>query len=133
MVLYNDRKCIDGEQQVELLKRQYLQLVDPDQLSLPSFPALRLPDVQAQIYKSMFVNSTHTYTPPERYQYRVLKRLINQLEQAIQDPDEDVRFSFCWLQVVFFSSYSFSPTLHALRLHILADFAGHCCRRSRMI
>lgn len=75
---------------VELLKRQYLQLTDPQELALPRKDILRLPDIQAQIYDEIFDESNITYAPPERYRFRVLKRLVRALEDAIEDPEEDV-------------------------------------------
>ena len=77
---------------VELLKRQYLQLTDPEELALPRKDTLKLPDIQAQIYNEMFDESIITYAPPERYRFRVLKRLMKALEDAIEDPEEDVGF-----------------------------------------
>ncbi len=86
---------MDAGQQIELLRRQYLQLVDPDQLSLPSDSLFRLPEVQAQIFNTMFSQASNTIAPPDRYQFRVLKRLIVRLEQAVQNPENDVRLSIC--------------------------------------
>ena len=77
---------------VELLKRQYLQLIDPAELTLPRKELLRSPDTQAQIYNDIFDESRITYMPPERYRFRVLKRLVEALEDAIEDPEEDVGF-----------------------------------------
>lgn len=82
---------MDRVQPVELLRRQYLQLVDPEQLLLLSQELLRLPDTQAQIFYCLFDESALAYSPPERYKLRVLKRLVNVMEQAIVDPEEDVR------------------------------------------
>ena len=76
---------------VELLKRQYLQLLRPEQLRMPRAELLRLPETQAQIYHAMFVEEEIAYLPPDRYRYRVLKLLMNALEEAIDDPEEDVR------------------------------------------
>jgi len=84
---------MDAGQQVELLRRQYLQLVDPGQLSLPSDPLLILPEVQAQIYTTMFQRASLIDMLPDRYRFRVLKRLIDRLEQAFQNPEDDVRLS----------------------------------------
>lgn len=84
---------MDAGQQVELLRRQYLQLVDPGQLLLPSDPLLILPEVQAQIYTTMFQRASIIDMPPDRYRFRVLKRLIDRLEQAFQNPEDDVRLS----------------------------------------
>ena len=75
---------------VELLKRQYLQLTDPEELALPRKEILKLPDIQAQMYNEMFDESNLTYVPPERYRFRVLKRLVKALEDSIEDPEEDV-------------------------------------------
>ena len=75
---------------VELFKRQFLQLIDPDQLTLPCQELLRLPDTQAQIYSDIFDASNLIYVPPERYQFRVLKNLVKALEDAVEDPEEDV-------------------------------------------
>lgn len=80
---------------VELLKRQYLQLIDPEELTLPCKELLKLPDTQAQIYNDMFDESKTKYALPERYRLRVLKRLVKALEDAIEDPEEDVGFSLC--------------------------------------
>lgn len=74
---------------VELLKRQYLQLIDPEGLTLPRREVLRLPETQVQIYNDMFDESRLAYAPPERYRFRVLKRLVKALEDAIEDPEED--------------------------------------------
>ncbi len=77
---------------VELLRRQYLQLMDPEQLTLPSKDLLRLPETQARMYSDMFNESKIFYPLPVRYRFRVLKRLVNALEDAIVDPEEDVCF-----------------------------------------
>ena len=75
---------------VELLRRQYLQCLDPESLTLPKPELLRLPEIQSRIYSSMFDESKLDYTPPERYRFRVLKGIIAALEKAIEDPEEDV-------------------------------------------
>ncbi len=90
-VLYMDMDVIEP---VELLRRQYIQLIDPERLTLPSQELLRLPDTQAQIFHSLFDESALSFSPPERYNFRVLKRLISALEEAVVDPDEDV--CLCW-------------------------------------
>ena len=75
---------------IELLRRQYLQLLDPDELALPNPELLRLPSTQSRMYDRMFNEAKKVYPPPERYKFRVLKRLVGALEQAIEDPEEDV-------------------------------------------
>ncbi|CAD6571552.1 MAG: hypothetical protein ASARMPRED_004635 [Alectoria sarmentosa] len=75
---------------VELLKRQYLQLIEPEGLTLPPKEVLRLPETQTQIYNDMFNEPRLVdYALPERYKLRVLKRLVKALEDAIEDPEED--------------------------------------------
>ena len=76
--------------QSELLKRQYLQLLDPEKLSIPPPELIRLPHVQAQIYETMFRDGCLPFSPPDRYKLRVLKKLVQQMEDAIIDPEEDV-------------------------------------------
>ena len=75
---------------VELLKRQYFQLIAPEQLTLPSMSLLRLPETQAEIFNGIFDESVVVYIPSVRYRYRVLKRIVSALEQAVEDPEEDV-------------------------------------------
>ena len=77
---------------VDLLIRQYLQLMNPEQLSIPAMEVLRLPEIQARIFDSMFKESAIMYPPPLRYRLRVLKRLVRALENSVEDPEEDVRF-----------------------------------------
>lgn len=75
---------------VELLRRQYLQLLDPEQLRMPSMDLLRLSQTQADVYNGMFNESRVAFPPPDRYRFRVLKRLVKALEDAVVDPEEDV-------------------------------------------
>ena len=75
---------------MELLRRQYLQLLDPDQLVLPKPEPLRDPQVQQDIYEALFNDAHVQYLAPARYRYRVLKRIVRAMEDAILDPDEDV-------------------------------------------
>lgn len=77
---------------VELFTRQYLQLVGPEELTFPRKELLKLPDTQVLIYNDMFDEARIKYAPPERYKFRVLKRLVKALEDAIEDPEEDVGF-----------------------------------------
>jgi hypothetical protein len=77
---------------VELLRRQYLQMLEPEKLTLPSLEELRLPRTQADIFNVMFNRDNLPFMPPIRYQFRVLKKIIGALEKSIIDPDEDVCF-----------------------------------------
>lgn len=78
-------------QAVELLRRQYLQLLDLDELAIPSADILRRPEVQEQMYNTMFKTEDVKFPVPPRYQLRVLKKLLKDIENAIEDPEEDVR------------------------------------------
>ena len=75
---------------VELLRRQYMQLVEPHLLALPKPDLLKLPQTQASIYDKMFDNRKLKFAPPIRYQFRVLKIIMLALEKAIDDSEEDV-------------------------------------------
>jgi hypothetical protein len=78
--------------QIELMRRSYLQLVDPRQVPMPSGSVLKAPEIQAQIYRTMFRNEAVLFPPPPRYRLRVLKRIVELVELAVSeaDPEEDV-------------------------------------------
>jgi protein-lysine N-methyltransferase EEF2KMT len=75
------------EDELQIFKRQVLQLVDPSKLQWPCKGALRDPSIQLRIYKRLFQSN---HPPPERYRLRVLKKLLKLIEESIIDPDEDV-------------------------------------------
>ncbi|KAI1179524.1 S-adenosyl-L-methionine-dependent methyltransferase [Nemania sp. FL0916] len=79
----------DVDSQLRLFRRQYLQLFEPDFLAWPHAQLLRRSDAQAWLFKHLFDESRNPRLPPERYQLRVLRPLIDRIEKAIQDPDED--------------------------------------------
>ena len=74
---------------LELLRRQFMQAVDHEHLTLPSARVLVDPKTQSFIYNRMF-NLGPTTQPAERYRLRVLKSIIERVEEGIQDPDQDV-------------------------------------------
>ncbi len=76
--------------QLLLFRRQYVQLFEPDFLAWPPKQLLKDPDVQAWIYENLFNAEKNVYLPSERYQLRVVKPLAARIEQAIDDPEEDV-------------------------------------------
>lgn len=82
-----------GEQELELFERQVLQLVDPKELQWPSGDSIRSLDAQERIYQRLFQSE---HPPPERYQLRVLKKLLSLVEESIVDPDEDVGGIVCF-------------------------------------
>ncbi|KAL9121557.1 MAG: hypothetical protein Q9187_001891 [Circinaria calcarea] len=81
--------AMNEEQDVELLRRQYQQLLEPDKIIIPSSVILRRPQIQAQIFETMFKDGSLSFPPPDRYKIRVLKKLLESMEEAIEDPEED--------------------------------------------
>lgn len=76
--------------QLVLFRRQYLQLFEPDFLAWPHKSLLRDAGVQQWLYKHCFDTDTNPHLPSDRYRLRVLKPLVRKVEQAIEDPEEDV-------------------------------------------
>lgn len=76
--------------QLLLFRRQYLQLVEPDFLAWPPKPLLKDAGAQTWLYRKLFDPSANDRQPPSWYQLRVLKPLLSKIEQAIEDPEEDV-------------------------------------------
>lgn len=75
---------------VELLRRQYFQCIDPMLLSLPGAQSLKHPSNQHLIYQKLFNSSNIRFPPLLRYQFLVLKKIMTALEEAVDDPEEDV-------------------------------------------
>lgn len=75
---------------VEILRRQYLQLVDPEKLKIPSMEILRLPEAQAQIFDNLFNDKCRSFPSPNRYKFCILKRIVDAVHLSIVDPEEDV-------------------------------------------
>lgn len=74
--------------------RQYMQQIN--ELSYPPGSLLINPDVQDCLYKYFFDASQAKFLPPPRYQGRVLRRIIEEIEKSIVDPEEDVGAPTCW-------------------------------------
>ena len=91
------------EEHIELFRRQFLQLEDLNRLALPPPDLVKKPDMQRYVYNTMFRDGCLAHAPPSRYKLRVLKKLVEHLEQSVADPDEDV-----WL-FIFFPLSSFLP------------------------
>jgi hypothetical protein len=84
-----------GTQSLETLKRQYFQYVPIQELRLPSLSVVRSIDAQKWLFDNLFnSNGPSKFFPPERYQTRVLKKLVELIEEAMEDPDDDVRSSY---------------------------------------
>ncbi|KAI1493098.1 putative methyltransferase-domain-containing protein [Biscogniauxia mediterranea] len=79
----------DVDSELLLLRRQYLQLFEPDFLAWPPPQLLKSADAQAWIHKHLFDENRNVKLPPPRYRLRVLKPLLAKIEKAIQDPEED--------------------------------------------
>ena len=94
-VLYlikSTQSCASMSGPIDLLRRQYLQLVDLKHLSIPDLDIIKKSDVQAEIYHTMFQEDSLPFPPPAKYQLRVLKLLMQVIERAVTDPEEDVCF-----------------------------------------
>ena len=68
--------------------RQYMQQIDD--VTYPPGTLLVKPDVQDCLYRYFFDASYNKYLPPARYQARILKRIIQEIEKSCRDPEEDV-------------------------------------------
>ena len=108
--------------QLVLFRRQYLQLFEPDFLAWPPKSLLRDAGVQQWLYKHCFDTDTNPHLPSDRYRLRVLKPLVRKVEQAIEDPEEDVGYlmslrSFSFLSLLLSTLYT---TLEYLVLILLS-------------
>lgn len=117
--------------QVESLRRQYLQLVDPEQLKMPAMETLRLPEVQAKIFDNFFNDEFRSFPSPKPYTFRVLKRIIGAVELSIVDPEEDVGSPWSSLMAhSHLNSSSFPLVLSELSFNCSTDDSA---RKSRTI
>ncbi|KEF57093.1 uncharacterized protein A1O9_07283 [Exophiala aquamarina CBS 119918] len=67
--------------------RQYMQQIND--VTYPSGSLLVNPDVQDCIYRYFFDSSRNKYLPPPKYQARILKHIISDIEKACKNPEED--------------------------------------------
>jgi hypothetical protein len=81
---------LEPSARVELLRRQFLQLRDPRELDTPPLEMIKDPTCQGELYERMFRYGSVPYPPPARYRLRVLKLLMEHIEHAVSDPEEDV-------------------------------------------
>ena len=68
--------------------RQYMQQIH--ELTYPPGYLLVNPDVQDCLYKYFFDASQNRFLPPPRYQAKVLRRVIDDIEKSIKDSEEEV-------------------------------------------
>lgn len=75
--------------------RQYMQQIN--ELNYPPGSLLINPDVQDCLYKYFFDSSQAKFPRPvPRYQVKVLRRIIEEIEKSIVDPEEDVGAATGW-------------------------------------
>ncbi|OTA94002.1 hypothetical protein M434DRAFT_395069 [Hypoxylon sp. CO27-5] len=80
----------DADPQLLLLRRQYMQLFEPDFLAWPPPKFLKATDVQKWLCRYMFDPSRNPRLPPEGYQMLVLKQLISKIEKVTGNPEDEV-------------------------------------------
>jgi hypothetical protein len=68
--------------------RQYMQQIYD--VTYPPGTLLVNPDVQDILFKYFFDSSQNKYLPPARFQARILKHIISEIEKSCKDPEEDV-------------------------------------------
>lgn len=76
--------------QLEIFRRKYLQMLDPNEIDFPMEWFIKLPATQQWIYDHMFNPEKIKTLPYPDYAFRILKRLLYILEAAMKDPEEDV-------------------------------------------
>ena len=81
------------DEKLELLRRQYFQLLPLDQITFQSDEQLKGAQFQAQLYHGLFAPDLDESAPPVGYKVRVLREVVRRIESSISDPDEDVRLS----------------------------------------
>ncbi|OTB04625.1 hypothetical protein M426DRAFT_11511 [Hypoxylon sp. CI-4A] len=75
--------------QLLLVRRQYMQLFEPDFLAWPSPKYLKDTDIQKWLYKYLFDPRRNPRLPPASYQVRVLEQLIAKINKTIHNTEED--------------------------------------------
>ena len=118
---FHNRYIVAMDPQLVLFRRQYLQLFEPDFLAWPPKSLLRDAGVQQWLYKHCFDTDSNPHLPSDRYRLRVLKPLVRKVEQAIEDPEEDVGyFIFQLSSAVSLLLLSLCTTLEYLVLILLS-------------
>lgn len=77
--------------QLNKFKRQYLQL--QGKIIYPDNQFLQDSNFQEAIYKEIFSEEALKHPPPNRYKLRILKELLQRIEESITDWEEQVWFS----------------------------------------
>ena len=81
---------VSPQTSLERFRRQFFQLIDPQELTWPPKLLLKASESQEWLYEHLFSQDAINYPPPRRYQLRVLKQLLKIIEESVDDPEEDV-------------------------------------------
>lgn len=76
------------QRQLNLFKRQYLQLQTPVQY--PDTDNLRQEAFQKALFEDIFKDGATPHGPPRSFKFRVLKELVSRIEDSITDWNQDV-------------------------------------------
>lgn len=101
---------VDDTSHLSRFRAQCLQLLDLDGLSWPSSSILRKATAQEWLFKNLFDRMQLQYLPNDRYQTRILKRLLELINGAIEDPDEDVRMTTLLTRQAFLEFHGLSAS-----------------------
>ncbi len=80
----------NGQWPLEMFKRKYLHMEDPHEITFPPKELVKSPAAQRWMVDNMFDRRRIKYLPTARYTFRVMKKLLSILEEAMEDPEEDV-------------------------------------------
>ena len=76
--------------QIVLFRRKYIQLLDVALLDFPKVSTWRLAIFQLAFFRNVLSDDAYTHQPPPlRYRLRVLKRIVEDIQQSFQDVEED--------------------------------------------
>ena len=81
--------------ELQLFKRQFLQLVEPQNLAVPDGKILKSSSAQQFLYENLFQvapGDELDFDTLLSYKTRVLKTVLARIENAITDYEEDVRY-----------------------------------------
>jgi hypothetical protein len=76
---------------LEIFRRQYLQLIPASRLRYPPSGVLKRIQVQNWLFSNLFDDNAVQHVAPPAYRLQVLKKLLGQIEAAFVDADQDVR------------------------------------------
>lgn len=79
----------EDRRRIGVFMRQYLQMIDPAELTYPPGQLIKSVDVQSFLVDHMF-DRRRWRLPPARYSFRVMKKLISIITVAISNPEQDV-------------------------------------------